>query len=163
MLNYHPVSQPDEIPLRDKEDAMGAYFMMFASVAVSLPLPTINLIAAIIYYHLNKKKSRFVRFHITQSLFSQLPLTILNAGAVFWAARIFFSHYDFTSDTFWGYIIAVLITNIIYFVFSIVAAVKARKGEYYYFIFFGRYSYEKVYTVREGDDGEKQTVNTPPR
>ena len=30
---YHPVEQPDDIPIRDREDAMGAYLMMFAALA----------------------------------------------------------------------------------------------------------------------------------
>ncbi|MCH8319303.1 MAG: hypothetical protein IIA88_12580, partial [Bacteroidetes bacterium] len=42
---YLPVPQPDEIPTREKEDAMGAYLMMFAAIAAGLPLPIINLIA----------------------------------------------------------------------------------------------------------------------
>jgi len=29
--------QPDEIPEREKEDAMGAYLMMFASLAIGSP------------------------------------------------------------------------------------------------------------------------------
>ncbi|MCH8330385.1 MAG: hypothetical protein IH946_03240, partial [Bacteroidetes bacterium] len=50
---YHPLPQPDDIPTREREDAMGAYLMMFAAVAAGLPLPIINLIAAIIYYYVN--------------------------------------------------------------------------------------------------------------
>ena len=48
-MEFHPLQQPDEIPEREKEDAMGAYLMMFAAVAIGLPLPIINLIASIIY------------------------------------------------------------------------------------------------------------------
>jgi len=66
---YHPVEQPDEIPIREREDAMGAYLMMFAALAAGLPLPIINLIAALVYFYINKGKSRFVRFHSLQSLF----------------------------------------------------------------------------------------------
>ena len=46
---YHPLPQPHELSEREKEDAMGAYLMMFAAVGAGLPLPVINLIAAIIY------------------------------------------------------------------------------------------------------------------
>ena len=41
--------QPHEIPKRDREDAMGAYLMMFAAWGAGLPLPLLNLLAAIIY------------------------------------------------------------------------------------------------------------------
>ncbi|MEX2597058.1 MAG: hypothetical protein WEC59_09050, partial [Salibacteraceae bacterium] len=64
---YYPLPQPDEIPDHEREDAMGAYLMMFAAVASALPLPVINLIAAIIYYYVNRRKSRFVHFHSLQS------------------------------------------------------------------------------------------------
>ena len=40
--------------IRIKEDAMGAYFMMFATAAMGLPLPILNLVAAIIYYYVNR-------------------------------------------------------------------------------------------------------------
>jgi len=36
---YLPLPQQDEIPEREREDAMGAYIMMFAAFASSLPLP----------------------------------------------------------------------------------------------------------------------------
>ena len=157
---FHPLPQPDEIPEREKEDAMGAYFMMFASLAAGLPLPVINLIAAIIYYYLNRGKSRFVKFHSLQSLLSQLPLSVLNAGAVFWAARIIFWQIGEFNDAFAGYLVAIGIANVVYFVFSIVAAVRARKGRFYYFIFFGRYSYERVYRISDKD--ERKVENIPP-
>jgi hypothetical protein len=57
---YHPLPQPDDISIREKEDAMGAYLMMFAAHAIGLPLPIISLVAAIIYLYLNRKTSRFV-------------------------------------------------------------------------------------------------------
>ena len=63
--------QPHEIPKREREDAMGAYLMMFAAWGVGLPLPLLNLLAAIIYFFTNKKTSRFVSFHAYQSLLKQ--------------------------------------------------------------------------------------------
>ena len=46
---YAPIIQPEEIPTRVREDAMGAYLMMFGALAAGLPLPIINLLAAVIY------------------------------------------------------------------------------------------------------------------
>ena len=46
--------QPHEIPTREREDAMGAYLMMFAAWGAGLPLPLLNLVAAIIYFFINK-------------------------------------------------------------------------------------------------------------
>lgn len=160
---YHPIPQPDEIPIREKEDAMGAYLMMFAALAAGLPLPIINLIAAIIYYFVNKSKSRFVHFHSLQSLISQLPTSLLNAGLVFWVIRIWMGNYE-VNDYFRGYLGLVAVGNIIYFIFSIIAAVRARRGQFYYFLFFGKLAFHSVYKMRNNEEpGDKpKYINKPP-
>ena len=84
-MELYPIPQPTEISEREKEDAMGAYLMMFASAALGLPFPIFNLIASVIYYFVNKSKGRFVQFHSLQSLYSQLPVSILNSILVIWA------------------------------------------------------------------------------
>ena len=107
-MEYHELKQPDELTKREKEDAMGAYLMMFASIGAGLPLPIINLIAAVIYYFINKSNSRFVQFHALQSLLSQFPTSIINAVAVFWAAQIYLFDNLEMNDTFKGYLIMAL-------------------------------------------------------
>ena len=161
MEDYYPLEQPEDLTKREKEDAMGAYLMMFAAMGAGLPLPIINLIAAVIYYFINRSKNRFVRFHTLQSLLSQFPTSLINAVAVIWAVRIYLLQVMEMSDLFKGYLIMMLVANLIYFIFSIIAAVKARNGEMYYFLFFGRYAYHKVYQVREIH--ETKPVNHPPR
>jgi len=42
-MEYYPLQQPEDISEREKEDAMGSYLMMFAAVAIGLPLPIINI------------------------------------------------------------------------------------------------------------------------
>jgi uncharacterized membrane protein len=157
---FNQIPQPTELDIREKEDAMGAYLMMFAALGAGLPLPILNLVAAIIYYYINKGKSLFVRFHALQSLLSQLPTSILNAVAIFLGARIFFFDYAFT-DVFKGYLWLVGVANLIYIIFSIIGAVKARKGEMYYFLFFGRVSYQSVFKNRENNT--QTVVNQPPK
>lgn len=166
---YHPVPQPGDIPIREREDAMGGYLMMFAALAAGLPLPVINLIAAIIYFYVNKAKSRFIKFHAYQSLISQIPTTLINAGLVFWTIRLFFYQSHSFDDVFsigseyeiyWGYLIMVIIANLLYMIFSLVAAFKARKGQFYYFLFFGKMAYHYAYLIRSNDD--EQVVNKPP-
>jgi uncharacterized membrane protein len=160
MTEYKPLLQPDEISITEKEDAMGAYLMMFAALAVGLPLPVINLVAAIVYFYLNKKRSPFVHFHSLQSLLSQIPTSLMNAVLIFWTVRAFFLDWSFT-DNYWGYMWTVIAANLIYIGFSIYAAVKARRGEMVYFIFFGRISYEWVYRINE--DRLKEVINRPPK
>lgn len=160
-MEYHDLEQPDELSKREKEDAMGAYLMMFASIGAGLPLPIINLIAAVIYYYINQSKSRFVRFHALQSLISQFPTSLINAVGVIWASQIYiFDNLEFT-DTFKGYLAMIAVANFLYFIFSLVGAVKARKGEMYYFLFFGKLCYHRIYRVKP-EEVQKQTVNRPP-
>lgn len=170
---YHPVEQPDQIPTRDKEDAMGAYLMMFGALAAGLPLPIINLIAAIIYYVVNAKKSRFIKFHSLQSLLSQAPTTLMNAGLLWWTLSFvfvgefrtdeeIFQGFTDVGDLYWGYLWTVVVANLLYFIFSIVGAVKARKGQFYYFLFFGKVAYHFAYKAKPSDFEDTPILNKPP-
>ena len=159
-MEYHPIPQPDEIETRVKEDAMGAYFMMFATSAIGIPLPILNLVAAIIYYYVNRSKGKFVQFHTLQSLWSQIPVTLLNSGLVAWTIVNLVRDLSFTSY-YWGYLIMVGLANLVYFVFSIIGAVKARKGVFYYFLFFGKVAYHQVYRIR-AERFDSAPVNRPP-
>ena len=168
--SYYTLPQPHELSEREKEDAMGAYLMMFASLATSLPLPVINLIAAIIYYYVNRKKGRFIHFNCLQSLIWQLPSTLVNWVLLYWTLQIFFFKNHETNDSYFAYLGFSILANLIYFIFSIVAAVRARKGIFMYFILFGPYAYQKVYSKKnrlkyENEDHHpnmEQKVNTPP-
>lgn len=161
-MEFHPLPQPEEIAEREKEDAMGAYLMMFAAVAVGLPLPIINLIAAIVYYYVNRKKSRFIHFHCLQSLLSNIPTTIINWGLVIWGINIFFTDRELT-DYFWAYAVFAGLCTLLYFVISIVAAFKARQGKMYYFLFFGKISYEVAFRVSATDSlTTTGPINKPP-
>jgi len=160
MTDYHPLPQPDQIETRVKEDAMGAYLMMFATSALGVPLPILNLVAAIIYYFVNREKGKFVQFHTLQSLYSQIPVTLLNLGLVVWTIVNFTRDLNF-SKLYWGYLVMVGIANLVYFSFSIVGAVKARKGLFYYFLFFGKVAYHQVYRIRPESNFSGLT-NRPP-
>jgi uncharacterized Tic20 family protein len=158
--NFVTVPQPDEISIREKEDAMGAYLMMFAGVAIAIPLPLLNLIASFVYLYLNKNKSRFVHFHSLQALYSQFPVTALNIGLLVWFIIIIAGDVVFTSE-FKGYALMVGVVNIVDIVFSLIAAAKARKGLMYYYIFFGRISYQQAFSNKPMV--EKEHVNLPPK
>jgi uncharacterized Tic20 family protein len=157
---FFPVPQPDEITIREKEDAMGAYLMMFAGVAIALPLPLLNLVASFVYLYLNKNKGHFVHFHALQALYSQIPVTILNMGLLVWLILCLVHDLTFSSE-FKGYAAMVLVVNIVDLVFSLIAAAKARKGLLYYYIFFGRISYQQAFSRQQ--KAERPLVNEPPR
>ena len=170
MRNYLSLPQPRDLTDREKEDGMGAYLMMFAAFAVSLPLPVVNLIAAVVYYYINRRKSRYVHFHCLQSLLSQLPTTVLNWGILFILLKVLLFESWAMNNVLWSYIIFAVVANLIYTIFSIVAAVKARKGKFFYFLFFGSYSYSVVYSMSNTlayeneapKEGESVTENLPP-
>lgn len=159
-MEFYPIPQPEEVSQREKEDASGAYLMMFATTALGLPLPIVNMIASIVYYFVNRSKGLFVRFHALQSLYSQIPVTTINSYLVIWAIVNLVNDHPFT-NIFWGFAISAGVFNIVYFVFSIIGAVKAHRGRFYYFVFFGRLAYVQVY--RKQDESKNQPVNTPPK
>ncbi len=157
---YHPIPQPEHVPIKEREDAMGAYLMMFAAMGAGLPLPILNLLAALIYYFVHKDKPRFVRFHTLHSLLAQIPVTLLNAGLIGWTIRNLIYNGGWT-DVFFGYLWTVILANLLYFIFSVIAAVKARRGRFYYFVFFGRLAFDMVYKVRP-ERQKEGPVNRPP-
>ena len=163
---YYPLPKPSELTEREKEDAMGGYLMMFASIAAGLPLPVVNLIASVIYYYMNRGKSRFIHFHALQSLITQIPITIANATLVFLTINTFIvQKMDTASREFFIFAGVVALINLLYFIFSIVAAIKARKGRMYYFFVFGKICYNKVYSKMSSlnySEEPENDINLPP-
>jgi hypothetical protein len=83
--------------------------------------------------------------------------------AVVLGFRVLFLDLPFT-DAFKGYLIAVIIFNLIYIIFSVIAAVRAYNGRMYYFIFFGRISYMNAFKKREEYTKKyPETLNKPPQ
>ena len=159
---YYPVPQPEEIEIREREDAMGSYFMMFASMGAGLPLPFLNLIASAIYFYVNRQKGRFVRFYLVQSMYSQIPVTLLNSVAVVWGVKTFLTA-GWITDVYAGFLVMLLVVNLIYFIISIIAAVQARQGRFYYFPFFGKMAYHMSFLKTWQDDEEYVgPINQPP-
>jgi uncharacterized membrane protein len=163
MDEFIDIPQPNQIDVKQRERAMASYLMMFVNAGIGLPLPFINLVAAFVYYYALRKTSPFVYFHAYQSFLSQIPVTIINGIAVVQGMRIFFFELGFT-DSFKGYLVAVVIVNLIYIVFSIIAAVKAYQGRMYYFLFFGRIAYVDAFRKKEEGTNEKEErINKPPQ
>ena len=155
--------QPDELSRREKEDAMGAYFMMFAAWGIGLPLPLLNLVAAGIYYGLHRRKSRFVAFHALQSMASQIPVTLLNGGLLFWFLRNMIRE-DLFAREFWFYLAFTAAVNLAYLITSLVALTRAYKGNFFYFPIFGRWAFDRWYGPDAPTDDETRIrPNLPPR
>lgn len=155
--------QPEDITSREKEDAMGAYLMMFAAWGIGLPLPLFNMVAAVIYHFVNKKNSPFVAFHSLQSLISQIPVSVLNAGLVVWLIIILAGDMIFPT-AFFVFLIFAVLCNILYIIFSFIALYWAKKGCLYYMPFFGKLAFIRYY----GPEAQKRKervipANRPPK
>lgn len=155
------IPQPAEISEREKDDAMGAYLMMFAAWGIGLPLPLLNLIAALIYFFVNKKTSRFVAFHSYQSLLSQVPVSLLNMAAVAWLLVILIRSLGFAAP-FYVYLIFTALANVLYIVYSVVALMKARRGQFYYMPLFGRLAFARYYGPNAAGLARPLEPNRPP-
>jgi uncharacterized Tic20 family protein len=157
--------RPDEITEKARDDAMGAYLMMFAAWGIGLPLPFMGLIASIIYYFINKKESRFAAFHSYQSLLAHAFVSILNAIIVLWGVVALISEKIKADMFFFTFLIFVIFWNLIYMVFSVIACVRARKGRFYYFLIAGRMAFSKFYGPKAlvSENKEKTLENKPPK
>lgn len=160
--------QPEEIPSKDREHAAGSYIMMF--VSQYLPLPFINLIASLIYFGYCRKRSRFVAFHAYQSMISQIPTSLMLWALAVWTIVGLVKgasdgQYSMFGAGFWVAVAAVLIWSLVYIIVSLVAYVKAGKGNLYYLPIFGRIAFERYFgknAVRHSDEGAPRQVNVPP-
>ncbi len=141
---------------------MAAYLMMFASLAIGLPIPLVNLIASVIYFLVNRKTSPFVAFHALQALLTHIPVTLLNAGVVAWLIVIIATGSHFAAAYFWYLFFAVLV-NLTYIVWSIVALIHANKGRFFYMPFFGRLCFGVYYGPKTRPPREPRVwENKPP-
>ena len=157
--------QPNEISQTEKDSAMGAYMMMFATWILGLPLPFFNIVAAIIYHFLNKKESKFVAFHTYQSLVSQIITSVFNAILIGWSIKIFVyyitKHKNQFSLDFFIYIGVVILINLLYVILSIIASVKAAHGKFFYFPILGKMVFVKYYMSNMSNPSSQQ-YNEPP-
>jgi uncharacterized Tic20 family protein len=154
--------QAHELTEREKEDAMGAYLMMFAAWGAGFPLPLVGLIASIIYFYLNKKSSPFTAFHSYQALLTHIPISVLNAAAVIWGLIIVLADIPHHFRIFGAFCAFAGIWNALYMAFSIIACVQARKGRFYYFWVFGRLSFTKYYLPPRSAKKSRDERNLPP-
>ncbi len=133
--------RPEDLPERQREEASFAYLIPFVTIIAGLPLPIINLLVCVAYWLNVREKAPFVRFHALQSLFTTIPVVLINAGAVYIGVHLIF--YGWTFETWMGgYFAATILFNIIEFAFNIYAAINARKGKSFLFIGFGQIAYD---------------------
>lgn len=155
------IPQPHELGEQEKEDAMGAYLMMFASLGLGFPLPLLSMIASIVYFAMHRRKSRFVAFHALQALLSQIPVTLVNVGLVAWLVKNLATDLYF-SPAFWVYLVFVVLLNVLDIIVSLVVMARARKGRFSYLPVFGRLCFGVYYGPGAAEMEEPVEPNRPP-
>ncbi len=156
----YPIPQPDEVTSGERDDAMSSYLMMFASWLIGLPIPFINMLAAVVFFLVNRRKSRFVAFHAYQNMLSNIFTSLLNSFMIGWTIRAIFA--EQFSKWYVVAIIAVILINIFYAISSLVAAMRAYRGRFYYQLFFGRWAFDKYYGPNAKPLDPGPGVNAPP-
>jgi hypothetical protein len=120
----------------EREKASNSYLMSLVALIAGMPLPIINLFATFFFYLANRKGTYFVRWHCTQSLFSQLALLGINSASFWWTISILFWEEE-VSNYYFAYLSMAILINIIEMVSTIYAAIQTRKGKHVEFFFFG--------------------------
>ncbi|MFL9843333.1 hypothetical protein [Flavobacterium rhizosphaerae] len=139
--------------LYEYEEAGNAYLMAVVTVIAGVPLPVINIIAALIYYLAKRKASYFVRWHSLQALLAQCIVIPFNSIALLWTINIISSRVILNGNPFglpkryytnisipegalttpsalyWAYLAFVLFLNIFEFIAVISTAAGVRKGK----------------------------------
>ena len=116
--------RPNESEL---ERASNSYLMSLVAVIGGLPLPILNLLASIFFYSGNRKSTPFVKWHCTQNLLSQFGLFFLNSTGFWWTVSIVFDDEKVT-NYYVGYMITLVLFNLVEFISTIILASKTRKG-----------------------------------
>ena len=129
---------------RERTEASNAYLMTLMTVMIGLPFPIINLVACVAMFIMARSKSPFVKFHFFQAMISQLVIVVMNSVGIYWTISIIWGD-NHLSSLYLGYVATALIFNILDYVYDIIAAIRARRGELYSFAFFGTLAYLMFY------------------
>ena len=120
----------------ESERASNSYLMSVIAIMFGLPLPVINLIATFIFFLGNLKGTKFIRWHCTQALFSQVAIVVMNGVGFSWTMTIIFGEHVVT-NTYLAYMITIVTFNIFEFFVTIRAAIVTRKGKHVEWWVFG--------------------------
>ena len=111
MIAYHPSDS-------EREKAANSYLMSLMAAMVGLPLPIVNMLATVIFYLANRKRTYYVRWHCTQALISQIPLYFTNTVLFWWTVRLLLGYESLTSFYF-AYLFTVVLFNVIDYISTI--------------------------------------------
>lgn len=134
MLSIHPLK--NKVSETDLEKASNSYIMSLLAMFVGMPIPILNLFATLIFYFGNRKASRFVRWHCTQALLTQISLFAFNTISFWWTIGIITGELAL-SNYYFAYVIFVFLLNLIEIIQTIITATTIRKGNTVRWFFYG--------------------------
>jgi hypothetical protein len=113
----------------ESEKASNSYLMSVIAIMVGLPFPIINLVATFIFFLGNLKATKFVKWHCTQALLSQVFIVIMNGVGFSWTMSIMFGS-NIITNRYLAYMITIVTFNIYEFIVTIRGAILTRKGKH---------------------------------
>lgn len=119
------------------EKAAYSYMIGLFAVVVALPLPIINLLTACFFYLANRRATYFVRFHSLQNVVAQLPLFVANSVGFWWTVRVLLGWWEPASDLYFGYMLTIILANVIEIIGTIYSSIQVRKGQHVEWWVFG--------------------------
>ena len=120
----------------EAEKASNSYLISLISFIGGFPLPIINLIATLVFYIGNRRKTYFVRWHCTQALLSQFFILPFNSFGFWWTISIIFTDAKISSN-YLAYILTILLLNALECITTIYTAIVIRKGKHVEWWFLG--------------------------
>lgn len=132
----HTTTFPYKPSEHEAERASNSYLMSVVALVVGLPLPIVNLVATLLFYLGNRKATYFVRWHCTQALLSQATMVLTNSVGVWWTISNVLGSTEF-NNSYFAYIITILIFNVIEFAITLYSAIQVRKGIHVEWWFYG--------------------------
>lgn len=148
MTTYKDTPTGDTIYPNEYEQASNSYLMAVATLIAGLPLPIINVLAAVGYYLAHRKSAYFVRWHCMQAIIAQAIMVPFNGIALAWTLSVilrknmvfpdweYHNHFEGLPDGifegvsiyYFLYIFTVLFLNLIEFFTVVYTAGQVRKG-----------------------------------
>lgn len=120
----------------ERERASNSYVMSLVAVMVGMPLPIVNLLATLAFYLAQRHSTRFIRWHCTQALLSQVSLLVMNSVGFIWTMRVIFDFQD-VSNYYIAYMITIGLYNLGELIATIYSAIKVRDGVHIEWMLYG--------------------------
>lgn len=140
------------------ERASNGYLMSLAAAFVGMPIPIVNVLATVGFAIANRNSTPFVKWHTTQALLSQLFLFPINSFMMYMSWSVFWKGNPMT-NAYIGYLITVMLFNVLDCIATIHAAAAVRKGQHVQWWFFAELTQMFQPGFQEAESAPMRTLN----